>query len=476
MRKNSKGFIFTGAVLVILLIGLQTTILFQNSGLEQNRHSDYTAFISSTAKVPRTSAILLHGWRCSASMMAPMARALAKAGIPAFTLELPGHGRSQMPFGIECPAGGGICRPDSSNTIEVISTIKKLILAEKLSDQQIFLIGHSSGGGRGQEVLQAAELSAYKLKLINLDGRLNLDTLPDDRIFSVFIENSQAFTEKSANVLTKISHLSLISSDDIFQKIIQKIGGPEGTNASASWLPKAATLILLLLLFWSLNFFVPEAKWSPTKKGPSAKNLVFCFLIAASVAGMFAFGLNTRIHYQFQILTAARNATDYYLMLTGMLFLVYLTFTGEFKIPKITWPEFKKTCGFVFLGFLPLSLIVFPFMDHYYLHTSLTGYRLPGFLLLSIGFLPLAISVSILGRDYTLRAACWLGLLVIFLLFFHPAKIISDAGEIFLGLLLLELYVTRFENRTGSWAASRLLMALILGWLVTVLYPVFAVI
>lgn len=473
-RKISGSFILSGAALVIVLILLQTTLFIQNSGVEQVRHSEYTAFSSTTTSAPGTTAILLHGWRCSASMMAPMARALVRAGIPAFTLELPGHGKSQKAFGIDCPAAGGICSPHSTNKIEVISAIKKLILDENLTNQKILLVGHSWGGSLGQEALQAADLSTYNLKLINLDGKLNSGTLPDDRIFSIFVENSQAYTEKSENILTKISHLGMISSDEIFQKIIQRIGGPGDSSPAGIWLPKAATLVILLLLFWSLHFFMPETQLVPAMETLKIKHVVFLFLIAAAVAGLFAFGLNSRIHNQFQIFTTARNAIFYYLMLSGLLFLIYLAGTGVFKVPKITWPAVRKNSGFVFLGFLPFPLIAFPFVDHYYYHTQLTGFRFPGFLLLTLAFLPLTISLAAFARTYLLRAVCWVSLFALFLLFYHPARVVSESGEGLLGILLLEIYVLRFEKQTGSWPAASGLMALIMGWLVTVMYPAFA--
>lgn len=476
-RKFSRNFLISGVSLAILLFLLQATILTQNAGIEQVRHTEYTAFTSSTAGDRGTTAILLHGWRCSASMMAPMARALSKAGFTVFTLELPGHGRSQTAFRIDCPDAGGICVPDSTNTVEVVSSIKKLILAENLANQKIVLIGHSWGGSLGHEALQAAELSMYNLKLINLDGKLNLDALPDERIFSIFVENSLAITEKSASALTKINHLALVSSNEIFQKILQRLGKPADQNPAAIWLPKAATVVILLLLFWSLNFFVQKTQSVPLPESPKVKHIVILFLIAAGVAALFAFGLNSRIHSQFQVFTAARNAIYYYLMLSGILFLAFFYSTGLLSWPKFSLPAIKKIGTLIFFGFLPFPLILFPYIDHYYFHALLTGYRLPEFLFHTALILPLIISLRkiIWSTDpikiYFLKALCWALLFLTFLLFFHPARVISESVEGLCALLILELFIVRFEYRTGSKSSADGVMALIFGWLITVLFP-----
>jgi inner membrane protein len=93
-------------------------------------------------------ALLVHGWRCSHQMMLPLARTLARNGVEAYAIDLPGHADSPVPLDASCTGDGRRpCRPSAGELFTRTLDPVLASMAESLNwgDRAVVLIGHSAG-------------------------------------------------------------------------------------------------------------------------------------------------------------------------------------------------------------------------------------------------------------------------------------------------------------------------------------------
>jgi hypothetical protein len=137
-------------VLLLILLAVQAAILWRQQDLDTHFQVLNDSFHTPVRMVQRRttpspyaiSAILIHGFRCSGSMMLPMARMLARNGIPTYVVDLPGHGLATSPLSLTC---GPDCSYYHGN--EYAQPILEALLHEQhLDPSRVVLIGHSWGG------------------------------------------------------------------------------------------------------------------------------------------------------------------------------------------------------------------------------------------------------------------------------------------------------------------------------------------
>src|SRR5205823_5506138 len=74
----------------------------EREGVLSDEHSTrYTALVPESSQTDGV-AVLLHGARCSGSMMMSLARMLARNGVEVFVLDGPGHARSRVGASMSC--------------------------------------------------------------------------------------------------------------------------------------------------------------------------------------------------------------------------------------------------------------------------------------------------------------------------------------------------------------------------------------
>lgn len=94
-------------------------------------------------------AVLVHGWRCSHQMMMPLARMLARNGVEAYAVDLPGHADSPIELDASCrPGRKAPCRAGLGRmfTTSLAGVLEGMQEAGTLEGRDVVLIGHSSGG------------------------------------------------------------------------------------------------------------------------------------------------------------------------------------------------------------------------------------------------------------------------------------------------------------------------------------------
>ena len=92
-------------------------------------------------KPPVASAILLHGWRCNKSQLLPLAKHLARHGVAAYAVDLPGHGGATF----LCPRGWPSDRALLPCPDHVLRSVEGLIKGQGLDRGRLALVGWSQG-------------------------------------------------------------------------------------------------------------------------------------------------------------------------------------------------------------------------------------------------------------------------------------------------------------------------------------------
>ncbi|MCB9751702.1 MAG: metal-dependent hydrolase [Myxococcales bacterium] len=151
-----RGSLYLTGALALTLAGALSYARTLDAGIEVSRGTLPDALQTPYVRVAPAAmtddapvAVLVHGWRCSHQMMLPLARVLARNGVEAYAVDLPGHASSPIPLDASCPSGHRApCRADlgqmfTSSLVEVLAGMRA---AGMLAGREVALVGHSSGG------------------------------------------------------------------------------------------------------------------------------------------------------------------------------------------------------------------------------------------------------------------------------------------------------------------------------------------
>jgi hypothetical protein len=190
----------------------------------------------------QSTAILLHGKRCSSSMMLSVAIALAKMGLKTIAFDMPGHGQAKGTFHLDCPKSGYVglknCEDESIDLAMAITSVGKILKQEGVRSGELIVIGHSWGGRIAGGLAHWLESQGYSPKVINLDGREGASVYYDSKTLRI-TTNPDADRNRFRHF--QRSHLGIIYDKRTYETIgnwIFPSADNEDPNSSFSRLPE----------------------------------------------------------------------------------------------------------------------------------------------------------------------------------------------------------------------------------------------
>jgi pimeloyl-ACP methyl ester carboxylesterase len=459
--------------------------------LENSDRSTVSIFRNENRENPNIVAVLLHGKRCSAQLMAPLARVLAINGIKTYTFDFPGHGKSHFPMTFRCDIPGlelPICHKNRSDTDIGISVVQTLIDRQNLSNKKIIFIGHSFGGGRiGHSLMNSAELSNIDKALINLDGNVAGTIYRGPKLLTLHARTKQPSSDFGEQIQLNISHFDMIINSEVAEIVLNwvnrnwkgALGNSERSTAFHLSIPVTAILILLTLIFMTYSLISKFGIDQPNSDQIRISN--FTILIFVSVASALIIRLGVESITFFKLQNTSESLYLIYLILLGLCYTPIIFFVSKTELKMKNTKYFLKAISIGILAFLPLALFAAPYVDHYLFHASLSETRMLRWGAFSLSFYPLCfvtrrltISRTIL-QSYLLRLGIWIFLLAVWFLLQPPRDInrppLGDLLQFFACLVIIELFAARLERKANSITSSAVFVSLALAWIAAVFYP-----
>lgn len=469
-------------------------VTIEQMQLENSDRSTVSVFRHETRETPNTVAILLHGKRCSAQLMAPLARVLAINGIKTYTFDFPGHGKSPVPMTFRCNIPGlglPICHKNRSDTDIGISVVQSLIDQENLSNKKIIFIGHSFGGGRiGHSLMNSPQLSNLDKGLINLDGNVAGTIYRGPRLLTLHARTKQPSSNFGEQIQLDISHFEMIINSKVVELILNWInenwrGTLENSERSTAFhlsVPVTAVLILLTLIFMTYSLISELGSTQPITSRVRISD--FIILIVFSVASALAIRLGVESITFLKLHNTSESLYLIYLILLGQCSTPAILIASKEKFRTQKFNYFLKAVSIGVLAFSPLALLTAPYVDHHLFHSSLSETRILRWGAFSLFFYPLCfvtrrLSISkTIFQSYLLRMGIWIFLLTVWFLLQPPRDInrppIGDLLQFSACLVIIELFAARLERKSNSITSSAVFSSLALAWIAAVFYPFYA--
>jgi inner membrane protein len=448
-------------------------------------------------------AVLVHGWRCSHQMMLPLARMLARNGVTAYAVDLPGHAASPVPMDLSCseravrPCRRGNDRFFVRFTNEILGDMDRAGIFRR----PVVVIGHSTGGIAAHDAHGPA---AQKLAArIDLEGTIRTFLRGGNRLV---IGNARHvrlkgepdvrfgnFEDKSAYMLftSKTTHLDLVRSARVNGAILRWIRGATGMRVGrdtaphfhlVQWTAALAGGFGLALYAFALalarrrGLVVAGAPIS----SPRPVVATFC-VVLGSLAAALAAGEEMREGQAWLLASMGQSAPVYLRAAATWVALPYVVFAF-----RPTAPDASRLARDVLLGmlaFLALYATLGVAVDRTFFHVGITPVRLGPFLAWTAFFVPVSLVVGEVGPSGSgivrpllalgARLAAWYWVFAV-----HAVgRMAYHQGELF-GLAAVaavaEVVALPLLFQTRSRLARAVLVAALLAWLQTTSYPLLA--
>ncbi len=460
-------------------------------------------------------ALLIHGSRCSAEMMLPLARTLARNGIITFAVELPGHALSPsvLSGGSSCQlcsAAPDSCREDVRRQLQdaVFQNYTYLTQAKLLYPAQTIVIGHCAGGTIAGDLLNSRPLQLAPFTAVNIDGvprsineRGNILVLASEGGTPV-VERARpdnlapgSFQTRTARKTVQLneSHLVMIYSKRVHLEILrwtksafrltQPINPPPG-NTDPSPFIALLTLSAFLLVYFSLPVIAPAVtdRETPSNSWSWRKLANLGFSGGAASAVLRYGGDNV---YPIPQLSLVGPGFVFFLFATG----IFATLGNRIFFRSKPQEKGSSKNGLWTALLIPIAtflLIYFTagaYASRTSFHLQFTPLRLSLFVLYALMLLPITTAIqrviSIDARDslsvvkrFGCIAIVWWTLFALFGLFCRDCAFSRDLGELKLLIITFELGGVLLFQRLGHRVAPAAFTALMLGWFVSTAYPV----
>lgn len=459
--------------------------------LENSDRSTVSIFRNEDREHPNIVAILFHGKRCSAQLMAPLARVLAINGIKTYTFDFPGHGKSLFPMSFRCNIPGlglPICHKNRSDIDIGISVVQALIDRENLSNKKIVFIGHSFGGGRiGHSLMNSPQFSNLDKGLINLDGNVAGTIYRGPKLLTLHARTKQHSSDFGEQIQLNISHFEMIINSEVVEIVLNWInrnwkGAFENSKRATEFhlsIPLTASLILLILISMTYGLIPEFGEDHPIKGRMIISD--FAILFFASVASALIIRLGVESITFLKLHNTSESLYLIYLIFLGLCSFSINLFVSKTELKMKNLNYFLKAISIGILAFLPLALLAAPYVDRYLFHASLSEARMLRWGSFSLSFYPLCFVTRRLTlnrtilQSYLLRLGIWIFLLAVWFLLQPPRDInrptFGDLPQFFSCLVIIEFFAARLERKANSITSSAVFVSLALAWIAAVFYP-----
>lgn len=448
--------------------------------------------------------VLLHGWRCSAAMMRPLAETLARAGTRVLVPEIPGHGRAVEPLALhyDFEAGGPARWREvrRGGDAAMLAFLESLATSEARGQRPVALVGHSWGGflvdglePRGLNVVARINLEGGSERIVEGRNHLFLGREAWNRIHvpsgrpATVDETHGAFASGTAHelrILPPGGHLGLIRSERVNGEVIRwlegafadDLGSDKRDLSGLPWVTAAALAALALLVLGGRARSLPEAARLADRPGRPALRWLGVAFAAAGVARVLVPYAAAHGHASLWRLGHEQLLLPVYLASVGIPALIAV----RRAIPRGDWRQIGNA---VFWGVGTwAALILGPglYLDASFQHLAIPSGRWLRVAVFSAAALPLAVAVVCwaqpLGAGWkraAARAAVWVALLAVWALG-QSTGVRAEALQVMFVPVACEGVALVLARRTSSPWALASFTALAWGWLWAVSYPVLA--
>lgn len=496
--------------LLALVLGLgfvagEGYLRWQHRGIaERHDVAGTTPYVSLVPGAPRTrgTAILIHGARCSAAMMIPLGRMLARSGVATFIPEMPGHGASPSGVRLVCDSPDaatlGDCAPRMPDQGTLESVLHDLRRVKRIAEGPLVLIGHS-WGGRMVDALNAVDAGAGVVGRVSLEGGAGPAHRTNNELYvaGAWYEGRPADSPPPGGLVGRFEdltafrylatgkrHLALVRDGDVNASILdwveRALGEPIGRDARPLYaLPVVLSVILLLFVAIVFLLAAPEGAPEPGAPSPallSRRGAMWCGTVLLSsmvVCRIVSMWLAQSIPF-----LKAQQAL-------GFLLLPYFQSVGLLAAPVCFGLSRRRASACtrsalreaaLALGLLgAVSGVVLGYVSSSFLHAWVAPPRWSRFLVLALLSIPIASVVrwlpAALGVRRSLRFGGTLALWGVLFASWGVAGGFDrlELAELCLSVFLLESF-TEVLRRPPPFSA--VFVASSLAWAFTSLYPV----
>ena len=476
------------ALAIVQLPILKSEIEVTDFQLQDESQTHVYKFHSSKNSVQGVSAVLLHGIRCSAQMMFPLARSLAAQGIDTYAFNFPGHGDSEKPLDfVEADFSNNVIGVQIKKTwTEVgLPILKSLYTKENLWNQKTVLIGHSWGSFIAHDVLKSEQFPNRNVSWINLDGVFTSDVTLRVPTLGLFAEKSpheRHWTQEQFSF--PVHHLGIIYDEDVTKKMIVWLSDLWGIRFPAYrsefhfLILVTSTLLLVIIALLTQKLFVRSfAKLKLTQS-----STVWLWLLG--VGGVFPMGC---FYFMWRPYSSIRvfafSQSLYFIYLLGISLILFLAGApkGLRKFLKFNWWQGLKEVSFGFLSFVILIFLVAPYVNHFYFHAGVYWIRWLKYIFFAVGLFPLCWILEKLTRSVGpwealfRKAGFWIILSLPYLSFQLKDGIPLEFMELLAVFLFLEIIASYLFFLSRSVLLSATFLVLSLAWLPSMIYPWFQI-
>jgi inner membrane protein len=457
------------------------------------------------ASEPRSApiAVLVHGWRCSHQMMMPLARVLARNGVVAYAVDLPGHGASPVPLETSCARGArSPCRVSSGVSFDRVlrPVVEKLAAEERFGDRQIVLLGHSTGAAAAHD-LEGPFADRLRARIL-LEGRIgrllrggNVLVVGNAGYVRRFGRPVDAragrFEDRSATLLytSRRAHLELVRSARINRVILSWIRGSTGAAVGGDVDPGvsvdlAIAVALLLAALLGLHAALALARRTgrlpigPPSSVARPGVAVTCLLLGAVPAALHAGEL---VRGGFPWLTASVRLTLPWFLLGASVWVAVPYGLAAWRPRGLRPRVLVRDVGLGVVAFAVLYAGAGLYADGHFWHARIGWGRVALWLGWAAAMLPVALVLREVGPHgpgpgrslarFGLRMLLWSGL------FWVHAVGVSEAmrSEVLgaLGLVALgEVFASGPAWHAQSRLAGAVTVSLVVSWFAATAYPI----
>jgi hypothetical protein len=459
-----------------------------------------TPYLAYEPANPRSDGIvvLLHGWRCSAAMMRPLAETLARNGTRVLVPEIPGHGTSPLPLTLhyDFDAGGPARWREvrREGNAAMLAFLESIAGREARDRRPVALVGHSWGGflvdelePRGLNVSARINLEGGSERIAEGRNHLFLGREAWNRIHvpkgrpATPNETHGTFATGSAHelrILPPGGHLGLIRSERVNGEVLRwleaafadRLGNDKRDLSGLPWVTAAALAAFALVLVGGRE----RARSEPATGTPSGPWLGVVLATAVAV--------------RVGVLLAAEHGHVFLWRLAHeqLLLPIYLACIGlpALIAVRITTPTSDEGIAKALLcggaAWAALFLGAGLYLDASFQHLAIPPGRWLRMAAFSAAAFPLALAVlrwaMPLGPGWkpaAARVGVWTALIAIWAAG-QSSGVRAEALQVLLLPVVSEGMALVLARRTTSpWAVASF-MALAWGWLWAVSYPVLA--
>ncbi|WP_242343581.1 alpha/beta hydrolase [Anaeromyxobacter terrae] len=212
----------------------------------------------------RPAALLVHGFQCNKSMMVPLARRLAGAGIDVYAVDLPGHGASHERFSEERAEAAvrealesiSAARGVASEGLALVghsygANVLARVAGERRGNTRLVMIGPGYAGGlsptTGNLLVLTAErdypyITAFARDMLR-DATAGAIVAPGQAIGAPDRGDARAW-----RVVPGENHLSLLLSDTVSTEVLTWIAGALARTSAPDAAPHVALALAVLAI------------------------------------------------------------------------------------------------------------------------------------------------------------------------------------------------------------------------------------